>query len=358
MSSSSHAQDVFILTCDKAKQLAKASESLCFSLIFLGIVINASVCGIMLRNKIVLKNLSNFFVFHLSVVDLIFRLLTVGPLIYLSAEYTTDHADVPCKLFHFFSSIFGAAFFVTLVVISVDVYRDAASPLKGLLSRRTPFLVVFAVWLYAIICSAPVIYSSQSASYSEILNALPNDPQGELMNCSVPKLCDYLRHWSGQLSNTLFFVMAFIVPLVVIVTLFVLTFFHLRRDHNSGTISSETAKAKQKLTRMLIALSMGVVICWGPVVIISTLRSFNMLNGQSDVVLVLVIVSELMKYLNSLFNPLIFAYYIPNFKKDLLGLYFCRICCGTAKEAEQPSIRPKHLQMIHSTEYRDSQTMM
>ena len=152
MSSSPHSQEPFFLTCDNARQLARSSESLFFVLIFIGIVINASVCGVMLRNKIVLKNLSNFFVFHLSAVDLVFRLLTVGPLIYLSVVYTSDKEDIPCKFFQFSSSICGAAFFVTLVVISVDVYRDASSPPKRLMSRRKPFLVVAVVWLYAVIC--------------------------------------------------------------------------------------------------------------------------------------------------------------------------------------------------------------
>ena len=360
MTSSPHSQEPFFLTCDNAKQLARTSESLCFLLIFIGIVINASVCGIMLRNKIVLKNFSNFFVFHLSVVDLVFRLLTVRPLIYLSVVYTADNEHIPCKLFQFFSSICGAAFFVTLVVISVDVYRDASSPLKGLMSRRAPFLVVSVIWLYAVICSAPVIYSSQSVAYLRISETSVNTTQGKLENCSVPKLCDYLKHWSSQLSSTLYFVMAFLVPLVVMVTLFVITYVYLRRDYNNDSISVETVKAKQKVTQMLINLSLGVVICWGPVVLISMLRSYDIMKGVShDIVLILLIVSELMKFLNSLFNPLVFACYIPNFRKDFLGNCLCAgKCFKSRNETEQPSLRLGSLHMIQSTEYRDSQTMM
>ena len=148
------------MSCNTAKEIARISEGEVFLLIFLGVVINATVCGIMIRNKCVLKNFSNFFVFHLSVVDLIFLLTTVGPLIYLSTVYTREHAVIPCKFFHFFSAICGVAFFVTLVVISVDVYRDAASPFKRIMSRRTPFLVLPGVWLYAAICSGPVMYSA------------------------------------------------------------------------------------------------------------------------------------------------------------------------------------------------------
>lgn len=346
------------MSCDTAKQLARISEATVFSLISLGIVINATVCGIMLRNKCVLKNLSNFFVFHLSAVDLIFRLLTVGPFIYLSTVFTTGEAKIPCKLFHFFSATCGAAFFVTLVVISVDVYRDAASPLKGLMKRRTPFLVVFGVWLYAFICSGPVMYSAQSVFYTEIPEATPNVTE-ELRNCSVPKLCDFLRNWGGQLSSTLYFVMAFLAPLLVMVTLFLITYIYLHRDHSNGTISNETANAKRKVTRMLSVLSLGVVICWGPSVFISMLRSYDVLNdAPSDVVLILAIAAELMKFMNSLFNPLIFAYYIPSFKKDWFGFCSCCKCCGPGKKPQQPSLRPKHLHMIQSTEFRDSQTMM
>lgn len=356
MSTSGDEDNILLMTCDAAKTLAKTSEAAVFCLIFLGIAINATVCGVMLRNKCVLKNLSNFFVFHLSVADLIFRLLTVGPLIYLSSVLNTEKSPIACKLYHFFSSACGAAFFVTLVVISVDVYRDAASPLKGLMSRRTPFLVVFGVWLYAAVCSGPLMYSAESVLYTEIPEVRSNVTD-ELKNCSVPKLCDFYRNWSGQLSTTLYFVLAFLAPLIVIVILFLLTYVYLRRDCKSGAISKETANAKGKVTRMLSALSLGVVICWGPIVFVSMLRSYDQLeHTPPDIVLILTIATELMKFMNSLFNPLIFACYIPNFRKDLFGLCKDCKCCGRKKEIENPTIRRR--QMIQSIEFRDSQTMM
>lgn len=346
---------ILMMTCTTAKQIATTSEAIVFSLIFIGIVINATVCGVMLKNKCVLKNLSNFFVFHLSVADLIFRLLTVGPLIYLSAVYSTEQGGVSCKLLHFFSSACGAAFFVSLLVISVDVYRDAASPLKGLMSRRTPFVVVFGVWVYAAVCSGPLMYSAQSVLYTEIPEVARNLTE-QLTNCSVPKLCDLYRNWSGQLSTTLYFVLAFMVPLIVMVILFVVTYVYLNKDFKNGTISKETANMKRNLTRMLSALSLGVVICWGPTVFISMLRSYDVLaEVRPDIVLILAIVTELMKFVNSLFNPLIFAYYIPNFRKDWFGFCSCRKCRKQEMEIENPTIRRMQVQ---STEFRDSQTMM
>ena len=344
------------MTCSTAKEIARISEGLVFFLIFLGIVINTTVCGIMTRNKCVLKNLSNFFVFHLSVVDLIFRFTTVGPLIYLSTVYTKEQADIPCKLFHFFSAICGASFFVTLVLISVDVYRDASSPLKGIMSRRTRFFVLLVVWLYAAICSGPVVYSAQSVFYTEIPEVSSNVTE-DLRNCSVPKLCDYLRNWGGQLSSTLFFVMALLAPLIVIVTLFFITYAYLYRDKSNGTISDKTAGVKRKVTRMLGVLSLGVVLCWGPSVLIFMLRSYDVIDAPSDVVLIVTIASEMTKFLNSIFNPLIFAYYIPSFKKDWFGLCSCYKCCR-AEEVQQSLLRNEHLYMEQFTEFRDSQTMM
>ena len=196
-------------------------------------------------------------------------------------------------------------------------------------------------------------------TYLGISETSVNTTQGKLENCSVPRLCDYLKHWSSQLSSTLYFVMAFFVPLVVMVTLFVMTYLYLSRDYNSGSISVETVRAKRKVTKMLITLSLGVVICWGPVVLISMLRSYDLLNGVSyDIVLILLIISELMKFLNSLFNPLVFAYYIPNFRKDLLGICLCAGKCAKSRnEAEKPSLRLGSLHMIQSTEYRDSQML-
>ena len=340
------------MSCETAKKIAVTSEGTVFALIGLGIIINTTVCAVMLRNKCVLKNMSNFFIFHLSLTDLIFRVLTVGPLIYLSTVYTTKESETPCKLLHFFSSACAAAFFFSLVVISVDVFRDAAYPLKGVMSRRTPFIVVFIAWFYAAICSAPLIYSAQSLLYTELPEVARNIT-GELRNCSVPKLCDLYRNWSGQLSTTLYFVMAFLAPIVVKAILFLLTVVVVTRSQKESVLSSTNAASKVRVTRMLCVLSLGVMLCWGPTVVVSMLRSYDALASlPPDSVVIVAITVELLKFVNSLFNPLIFACFIPNFRKDLTA--FCCKCC-LSDQAEKPQFKAK---AIVSTDFRDSQTMM
>ena len=69
-------------------------------------------------------------------------------------------------------------------------------------------------------------------------------------------------------------------------------------------------------------------------------------DAPSDFVLIVTIASEVTKFLNSIFNPLVFACYIPNNK-----------CCR-AEEVKQPLLRNEHLHMIQSIEFCDSQTMM
>lgn len=128
-------------------------------MIFIGIVINVIVCGVMLKNKCVLKNLLNFFVFYLFVVDLIFWLLIVGFLIYLSIVFSVEEGIILCKLLYFFFLVCGVVFFVLFLVIFVDVYCDVVYFLKGFMLCCMFFVVVFVVWLYVVICSGLLMYS-------------------------------------------------------------------------------------------------------------------------------------------------------------------------------------------------------
>ena len=285
--------------------------------IVLGIIVNAAICYVMVRKKRYKRNGSNFFIMHLSVMELTYRFL-VFPIIISFAVPTTGIKSIQCKAISFFSETCTSAIFVSLAAIATDRYQNIVHPLKTLKSKNKPVLLVFLVWLFALVVSCPSAISVKSISVLEI----PEARGMSCDDCADKKLCDTPETPLGQSSTTLYFVLAFFVPLVVISVLYtkIVIFLH-KRSHN-GMMNKLAARSKTKAVHMLIVIVIAYVLSLGPAVIFSVLRSYGVFNNTSfDVMLLVNWVVEFATHTSSLGNPLIYAYYNGDFRKELIGLF-------------------------------------
>lgn len=308
-------QHILHMSCETAHAVEKFWDVTVFCLIVVGILINVVICIDMICQRIVTRNFANFFVFHLSLVDIIFRVLTIVPRIMLA--YTDTNQSCPiCKVLRVFNAMCGAAFFASLALIFGYVYRNATSPLKGMepLSRVWVARAVAFVWLYAAASSCLLIESVCSVSYTDLPEVAPANMTEALMNCSFPRLCDLQRDWSGQASSTVYFVLGFCIPIAVIVTLSVKMHIHHRQIERE--LQNQSYKAEQRIVRMLVVLCIIVAVTWGPTSIIFMVRSYGHRIEQlsSDAGLGIIITAEILKFFNSLPNPLIFYCFMPNYR--------------------------------------------
>ena len=318
-----NATDLHILrmSCQTANAIDRFWEITVPCLITIGVLINGVICIDMISQRIVTKNFANFFVFHLSLVDIIFRLSTIAPWIMLRSTDSTEQSGPACKVLYVCNAMCGAAFFSTLALISGYVYRNLTSPLRGMesLSRVWVARAVTFVWVYAVASSCLLIASACSVRYTELPEVAPQMTEG-LQNCSVPKLCDLQRDWSGQSSSTVYFTMGFCVPMFIIIALSVkmhINHKQIKQEQNIECQSQFTQyKAHENVVRMLVVLSIVVAVSWGPTSVIFMVRSYGHRVEQlsSDAVLGILITAEILKFFNSLPNPLIFYCFIPNYR--------------------------------------------
>lgn len=296
-------------------------------LLAVGILINAVMCVDMVCRKEYSTGLANFFVFHLSLVDLTFRVVTIVPWILLMKTDSTEESRNPCKALQTIDAMCGAAFFTTLVLIFWYYYRRSSLRKEEQFSGRDACGIVVVVWLYAIVSSFPFIISASSARYTEIPEVALNITE-ELTNCDVPKLCDLQRDWRGKFSSTWYFCLGLLIPMLAIIVLYAMTATNPDREtltristSTSQLINQETPQndsiyeANKKVFRLLIALSVFVALFWGPTSVIFMLRSYDLLDRiSSGVVLHLLVIFEIFKFFNSLPNPFIFWCFIPSFR--------------------------------------------
>ena len=311
---------LLIRSYEEARNVFAITLSINLLVIVSGIIVNAVICYVMLRGKCYKRNSSNFFITHLSVVELVYRLL-VFPLIIYFAVPSSGINTFQCKAISFLSKTSASAIFVSLVAIATDRYQSIVHPLKKLKSERKPVFLLCLVWLYAAIVSSPSVISVKDISVFEI----PEARGMACEDCADKKLCDIPQNPLGQSSTTLYFLLAFFVPLVVIFALYTKVAIFLHHRGNNGMMHQVAARSKSKAIRMLIIIVFGYVVSLGPSVVLAMLRSYGVLNETSFSVMLLVSwMVDFASYTSSLGNPLIYAYYNGDFRKELLRVFRTR----------------------------------
>ena len=307
--------------------------------ILLGITVNTAICYVMLRGKRYKRNSSNFFITHLSVVELVYRLL-VFPLIIYFAVPASGINMYQCKAISFFTKTFASAIFVSLVVIAIDRHQNIVHPLKSLKSTRRPFFFVGLCWLYATTVSCPSVVSVDSISVLEIPEA-----RGMVCeNCADKKLCDIPRSVLGQSSTTLYFLLAFVVPLTAIFALYARVAIFLYHRGKSGMMNPVATKSKSKAVRMLIITVFGYTLSLGPAAILAMLRSYGALNSKPfDAMLLVTWIVDFATYTSSLANPLIYAYYNGDFRQEIN-----RLLCERRLDSRQSRTEILNLNLARS----------
>ena len=293
--------------------------SIAVLLVVLGVILNGAIGFVMLRGKRYKKNTSNFFILHLSATELAIRLL-IGPIVVYSLVTTSQIESIQCKFLSLFSNTFASATFISLAAIATDRYQNIVYPMKALKSRRKTFHLVFLVWLYAIIVSIPSVVSVRSISISE----LPETEGMDCKNCSDKRICDMPQNAIGQVSTTSYFLFAFLFPLTLIFVLYTKIVVVLHRRRNNGMMHKVAARSKSKAVRMLVLAVIGYALSLGPGALLAMLRSYGNLNNTSFYQKFAVSwIVEIVQLTSSLGNPIIYAYYNRDFRKELAKL-FCR----------------------------------
>ena len=287
-------------------------------LIVSGIFVNGAICLLMFRGKRYRRNTSNFFILHLSVTELFYRLV-VFPIVVYFAVPTSDIENLQCKLLAFFSSTCSSATFASLTAIAVDRFQNIVHPLKSLKSKRKPHWLLVAVWLYAAVVSCPYVIGVRSVPVTE----LPEAKGMKCKDCVGKKLCDIPQDAGGQSCITLYFVLAFITPILAIAVLYTKIVVFLHERSHKGMIHKVALKSKSKAVRMLVVAVLGYAVALGPAALYAMLRSYGALNNVSfHLILFVALIAQVTTYTSSLANPLIYAYYSGDFRKELWS--FCR----------------------------------
>jgi len=308
----------------------------------IGVIANCIVCGVLLRQKRLLKNFSNFHLFNLGIADIIFRLALTPMLLTIQYVAVERGSDALCKLGGFGTYTTLAVTFTLLLGIAFDRYVHIVHPLKArCITWKHSRNAVIISWFYGAFCSSPFLYSMK---YIKAGWNLTDDAEYEL--------CLSMSGVPWQISSSIFLVFAFLLPLVLMAVAYSEVLKVLWQRSRSKVINSKIAEAKLRAVKMMMVIVVAYFISWGPKLIWICLQAFEVVSleylidweseetswednikEEKKYIMLYIIddIIDLFTFTSSVLNPVIFGYYNISFREDLKKCCICSKCCRKSR---------------------------
>lgn len=286
----------------------------------LGLASNLFVLFIMTRRKLIGKNLSNFFIFHLAVAEMLYRIALIVLKVFNSTVEPDLISNADCKAMTFWPKVTCAAVFVLLAGIAMDRKNHIINPLKnmGLVKHRSTRIIL--IWFFSVAVSFPLIFGanvSPNWNSATRINSTHSDP---VFICLVPR-----GTLLSKISFTIYFLFAFIVPLSIITTSYCKIFLYLRKRAAKQNLSPCYVRSKCKALRMLAMVVVGVLLSWGPIMFSDLARVYGARFKVRDISLKQVTVS--ISLTSSVIHPVLYSFGNANFRCEVERVFRgCKTC--------------------------------
>lgn len=286
----------------------------------LGLASNLFVLFIMTRRKLIGKNLSNFFIFHLAVAEVLYRIALIVLKVFNSTVESDLISNADCKAMTFWPKVTCAAVFVLLAGIAMDRKNHIINPLKnmGLVKHRSTRIIL--IWFFSVAVSFPLIFGanvSPNWNSATRINSTHSDP---VFICLVPR-----GTLLSKISFTIYFLFAFIVPLSIITTSYCKIFLYLRKRAAKQNLSPCYVRSKCKALRMLLMVVVGVLLSWGPIMFSDLARVYGARFKVRDISLKQVTVS--ISLTSSVIHPVLYSFGNANFRCEVERVFRgCKTC--------------------------------
>ena len=279
-------------------------------LVILGAIANVTVCNVLVRGGRFKKHLSNFMLFHLSLTDMVYRLVVVPG--HIAAKYSPAESKsvILCKFAETCLDTVYTAVFTSLVVIAFDRHQSITKPFQRLRSKPKFLRWILVVWGYSIVCALPQMFNDGIGTLTFDLTNFTKDQNLTF----VFQICSVTKEDSSQrVAAVVYFILGFLVPLVLITIAYSKIALFLWRKSRDRMVNQAALKSKTKALQMLILLVLGFVICLGTPQVKKLLDSFGVLRHTVAFVIVVLI----LRLSSSLVNPIIYGLYSAEFKQGL-----------------------------------------
>ena len=281
-------------------------------IVVVGLVGNALVVLVVALNK-TMHNTTNILIVNLAVSDLMFIVFCVP---FTATDYflpSWPFGGIWCKMVQYLVHVTAYASVYTLVLMSIDRYLAVVHPITSMSLRteNNTSLAIILMWVSVSLGCIPLFLA-----HDEFLHHYHHGPSF---------VCRFNRDiWNKFIYQMTFGITGYLVPLVVIIILY---FFVLKKvvfgtGGHQQTKSANTNKRKQNVTRMCIMVIVLFAICWGPIHIILNLKNLKLIDVNT-LTISFQITAQVLAYMNSCVNPILYAFLSENFRTAFRKIIYC-----------------------------------
>ncbi|KAI3378437.1 hypothetical protein SNEBB_000217 [Seison nebaliae] len=276
-----------------------------------------------------LRNTTNCYIFSLAVADISYLVICGSCTIHTFTVFSWKFGSIICRLYVYFAYVTIASACGTLVAMSVDRYIAVVHTHSKTCTRRPiqAHITSCCIWSFSLIINIPYFIHSGVG-------------QDVSINATM-KVCGLL--WKDGSEDvrryapvvTIFIV--YIIPLIVVIALYTKLVMYLRRLERSNNFADKSLQWKmmykrRKVTCMVAIVTALFAVCWLPshivVFVMTFVPSHIYMNVSGYWVKSL---GHTLALINSMINPIIYAFMNAGFRRSCCRLLCCKNCCFANK---------------------------
>ncbi|XP_048418868.1 gonadotropin-releasing hormone II receptor-like [Stegostoma tigrinum] len=216
--------------------------------------------------------------------------------------------DIACKALNFLKLFAMYASALVLVVISVDRLSAVLNPFSFILATHRNKLMLSMAWITSMLLAAPQLFIFQ----------VQNVYGMNFTQCVT--YGSFTEHWHQTFYNMFTFITLYVTPLTVMVICYSRILWELSKQmkgNRERTQNDYILKARMKTLKMTIVIVVSFIVCWTPYYLLGLWYWFNQ-NVLKNVPEYVSHILFLFALLHTCSDPIIYGFYTPSFRKDIL----------------------------------------
>ncbi|KAJ6654538.1 hypothetical protein lerEdw1_006845 [Lerista edwardsae] len=279
-----------------------------FLLVVFGVPINTLTIFCTFKYKKLRSHL-NYILVNLAVSNLLVVCVGSVTAFYSFSQMYFSLGPIACKIEGFTATLGGMVSLWSLAVVAFERFLVICKPLGNFTFRGTHAIAgCIITWVFGLVASVPPLFG-----WSRYI------PEGLQCSCG-PDWYTTNNKWNNESYVMFLFCFCFGVPLSVIVFSYGRLLLTLRAVAKQQEQSATTQKAEREVTKMVVVMVMGFLVCWLPY---ASFALWIVTHRGEPFDVSLASIPSVFSKASTVYNPVIYVFMNKQFRSCMMKLVFC-----------------------------------